>query len=149
MTVLTQPASQAPIRLEVSSRTALVTVDTARAVRGTDAETIITEIDAGSILWVFNIATDIHATRRALRIYAPALAGPAAAHLTADSVISHIIGTTREYLRGSEVERLLLCSGQLVKELHETGQLTGTITGNTRQILRTSIDHFLRTRRVM
>lgn len=140
-------ATQTSLHLPIAQRTALVTVDTARAVRGVDAESIIAEIESGAIPWVFNIAAP-QAARRELRIWAQSFHDPATASLPLPEVIERIIGTHREILRGSEVERLLLCSAQLVKQLHESGELLGELVGHARHLRRDTLATFLRRRRV-
>ena len=140
-------SQQAALKLPIAQRTALVTVDTARAVRGVDAESIIAEIEDGSIRWAFNIAT-ADAARRELRIWAPCLGNAEHPTRNPEQVIAEIIGTQRETLRGAEVERLLLCSAQLVKLLHEGGELRGELVGHTRHLRRDSLAAFLRRRRV-
>lgn len=137
---------QSALRLTIAQRTALVTVDTARAVRGVDAESILLEIEDGRIPWVFDIGSR-DTQRRELRIWARALDGVGAT-LSAHAVIEEIIGTRRDTLRGSEVERLLLCSAQLVKQLHETRELAGELVGHTRHLRRDSLAAFLQRRRV-
>jgi hypothetical protein len=139
--------TQRTLSLTLSQRTALVTVDTARAVRGVDAESVLDEIEDGRIPWVWDIAS-LGSERRELRIWAEGLRSAECGVRSAEDVIAEIIGTTRPTLRGSEVERLLLCSAQLVKQLHEAGELRGALVGHTRHLRRDSLAEFLRRRRV-
>lgn len=142
------------LQLTLSQRTALVTVDTARAVRGVDAETILAEVDCGGLAWAFDIGrqpggSDVD-RRRELRIWAPCLdATGAQPEGGARAVLDQVIGTHRGTLRGSEVERLLCCSAAHVKALHESGELRGEIVGRTRHITRESLAEFLKRRRVV
>ena len=138
---------QRSLSLTLSQRTALVTVDTARAVRGVDAESILAEIEDGRIPWVWDIALP-GSERRELRIWAEALLSAECGARSAESVIGEIIGTTRPTLRGSEVERLLLCSAQMIMRLHAAGELAGALVGHTRHLRRDSLAEFLRRRRV-
>jgi hypothetical protein len=142
---------QTALRLTLAQRTELVTVDTARAVRGVDAESILAEIDDGRIPWAFDVSVlgSHQSERRELRLWATALLdGEATAKLAAEQVLDTIIGTHRETLRAPEVERLLLCSAQHVARLHATGALVGHRVGNVRHLTRASLAQFLRTRRV-
>ena len=137
---------QPTLQLPIAQRTALVTVDTARAVRGVDAESIFAEIDDGRIPWVFDIAAP-GAARRELRLWARSIIAPDARQ-PLGAVLAAIIGTNRAVLHGGEVERLFLCSAQLIKQLHEAGELRGALVGHTRHLQRDSLIAFLTRRRV-
>jgi hypothetical protein len=139
--------SQRALRLTLHQRTALVTVDTARAVRGVDAESILAEIDDGRIPWVWDIAMP-GADRRELRFWGPALEDPGTADQAEADVLASILGTTRPTLRGAEIEVRLLCSAPHVKRLHEAGELVGLLVGHTRHIRTDSLVAWLRRRRV-
>lgn len=137
--------SQRLLQLQLSHRTALVTVDTARAVLGVDAETIAARIDEGTLRWVFDLALP-QAERRELRLWAGALIAPEHVPANAERVLTAIIGHTRPTMRGAEVEQLFLCSAQHVARLHDLRLLTGEIVGHTRQITTASVTSFLRAR---
>lgn len=137
---------QPSLSLQINQRTALVTVDTARAVRGVDTESILAEIESGNIRWVFDIALP-GAARRELRIWASSLIAPEFKHAEAD-VLRAVLGTTRDTLRGAQVAQLLLCSYNHVQRLHDLKLLTGAIIGHTRQIQTASLGSFLRSRLV-
>jgi hypothetical protein len=132
-------------KLNRAQRTALVSVDTARAVRGVDAESIQAEIEDGSIQWAFDVAAP-RSRRRELRIWGACLDDPPPGALPFEEVIWELVGTQRASFRGAEVEHLLLCSAAHVKALHKAGELRGEIIGHTRQITRESLVDFLRRR---
>jgi hypothetical protein len=133
------------LQLQLNQRTALVTVDTARAVLGVDAETIAARIDEGQIRWVFDIALP-GAERRELRLWASSLVAPEIVHRDSARVIAAIIGHQRATLRGGEVEQLLLCSAQHIQRLHEARLLAGQIIGHTRHLTAASLTAFLQAR---
>jgi len=135
------------LQIQISHRAALVTVDTARVVRGVDAESIVAQIEEGSIAWAWDIGL-AGTGRRELRIWSGCLGTPVAVRLTEAQVIEEVIGTQRPTLRGSEVERLLCCSAQHVAALHERGALAGVVAGKVRHLRRESLVEFLRQRRV-
>jgi hypothetical protein len=133
------------LQLQISQRAALVTVDVARVVRGVDAESIFAQIEDGTIPWAWDIG--LARGRRELRIWGRCLGGPTPKADEA-GVIDDVIGTHRETLRGSEIERLLCCSAAHVQALHERGCLSGIVAGRTRHIRRDSLAAFLRHRRI-
>ena len=135
---------QPSLSLTLHQRTALVTVDTARAIMGVDAESVAAMVDDGRLPVVFDIALP-GANRRELRIWARSLEPSFSLQPSAFS-LADLIGTSRETLRGSEVERLLLCSAQHVKALHGCGLLLGQIVGHTRHITRASLTDLLAAR---
>ena len=86
--------------------------------------------------------------RREYRIWKGGLADAEGRLRSAEEVIAEIIGTTRPTLRCSELEVILCCSSQLIKALHESGELLGALVGHTRHLRRDSLAAFLRRRRV-
>ena len=137
--------NQRLLQLQLSHRTALVTVDTARAVLGVDAETIAVRIDEGALRWVFDIALP-QADRRELRVWAASLIAPDQMPRDAARVLSCILGHNRPTMRGGELEHLLLCSAQHIQRLHEAGLLSGEIIGHTRHLTTASVLAFLKAR---
>lgn len=132
-----------------SARHPLVTVELARIALGVDAEMVVEAIEDGRIAWAFDIACDPGSRRRELRIWRDCLELNAVLPHDPAEVITAIIGTTRVTLRGSEIERLLLCSSPHVKVLHEAGELTGHIVAHQRILETSSLSAFLARRRVI
>lgn len=145
------------LHLTLNQRTTLVTVDTARAVLGVDAESVAAMVDDGRLPAVWDIALP-GAHRRELRIWAGSLEEsfkiqdssfkPGSPLETENLKLETLIGTSRETLRGAEVERLLCCSAQHVQALHKAGEIAGTVVGHTRHITRASLEAFLARRRL-
>lgn len=125
---------------------ALVSVSIARAALGVGAAGVLAAIEDGRIEWAFDVAVRVGG-RRELRILAACLGG-AAVPRDLNGVLVSILGHQRQRFRGSEVQRILLCSSPHVKCLHEAGELSGEIIGHTRHITRASLAGFLRRRRV-
>lgn len=136
--------------LRLNQRTVLVTVDTARAVLGCDAEMVSEMIDDGRLRWVWDIGVRDGGRRRELRILARDLVAPdRSGELTPENAILMVLGTNRFELRGSEVERMLVCSAAHVAELQRSGHLTGRIVSGVRHIRRDSLQRFLEQRMVV
>lgn len=143
---------QLPLSLTLSQRTVLITVDTARAVLGVDADTIRTRIQTGEIRWAFDISSHAsHASHLAEpRLLALELVHPARAQaMTLPDIIDHIIGTTRESLTRVETARTLLCSRPHIKALVDTAHLAPDATRPATHILRASLATLLRLRQIV
>ena len=145
---------QPQLSLVVPASTALVTVETARALLGCDEDSVLGLIDEGKIAWAWDIALTRDKTRRIreLRIWAQSLVarqelgeqpgGPI------ESVIREVVGMrTRERMRASEVRALLCCSQQHIQRLAQCGELRGEVErGIRRWITRESLEQFLKRR---
>lgn len=137
------------LNLQLHQRTALVSVDTARAVLGVDIETILDRIDSGIYQWAFDIspAPDHDEHKREIRIWGKDIIAPGMA-TELNVAIDCIIGTQRDRLRGTEVAHLLLCSGATIMRLVDQKLLCGPLTGHTQHITRASLAQFLIKRRI-
>lgn len=144
---LRAPQSAVPLRLSLSARTVLVTIDTLRAVQGVDAEAIWAGVDEGRWHWVFDVAAHRRRNLRELRFWARELIAPAdCARLTIDEALAGILGTGRNYLRGSEVAQLLLVCRPTVFRLWQEGELRGAVAHRILKITRASLARFLQRR---
>ncbi len=133
----TRPAGTLPM----SARTILVGLGTVRAVLGVDAESVLAQVDAGELKWVFNLALGME--KRTLRFYLPELSAPAeVSRLALAEVIARITGAGATIRRG-ELERRLVVShvtiGRWIKERHITLAAPGLVS-------RPSLESFLTTR---
>lgn len=131
---------QPTLNLKLHQRTALVTVETARSVKGVDAQTILGMIDTGELPFAFNIATQ-NAVRE-IRLWARDLIAPDA-RIPLSTAIEAIIGTARPQLRAGEVAHILVCHGATIMRMVDLGLLSGPLVGHTRHITRESLASFL------
>lgn len=124
-------------------RTALVPVETARAVLGVEAEEIWARIESGEILYAY----DIRAGRgtREVRIWVKELVDDTR-RVSCEQALCAILGTHREQWRAREVWQLLLCSRPHLRRLLQKGELSGPRMGAQQFITRASLADFLRRR---
>jgi hypothetical protein len=147
-------ATQRPLGLALSQRTALVTMETVRAALGVDAETIWMRIECGQLRWVFDVSavTNSQPGRlRELRFWAREVIAPETCReLAPEAVVDQVVGVKeREHLRSSEVAHLLLVSDPHVGRLWQRGLLPGLIAGRTLKLRRDGLVTFLRERIVV
>lgn len=126
----------------MSQRTVLLTMETVRAVLGTDAEAVWAMVDNGGLRWVFDISVQPAALRQ-LRFWTGEIVAPEqAATQTPDQVIAGILGHGESRRRG-EIERQWICSAQHVMRLIKEGELD--LIG-PQKISRASLAAFLKRR---
>lgn len=142
------PSAQRRLPLEVSANVALVTVETVRAVRGVDAESVVACIEEGKIRWAWDVAAPGSASRREIRIWADEIADPAAvAGMSLASVISAVIGSTpggRQ--RAAVIETRWTISAQHIAALVRAGVWQEDRIGHTRYLRRQTLEAFLQER---
>jgi hypothetical protein len=144
---MTQVNDQLLIPFRIHQRTVLVTVETAKAALGLDAESIWAMIDCGEIRWAWNIATRVNGLRE-IRIWARELMQPGL-ELPASEVIDMLIGTSRPRLTSVEIARhVLCCSRPHMLDLLRSGELAGDMVGHHQFVHRASLAEFL-TRRML
>jgi len=137
---------QRHLNLPVHQRTVLVTVDTVRAARGVDADTILGQVDAGELRWAWDVSAGKGEVRE-LRLWAREIIAPeACAKLTAAAVVSSVIGSDKARWRGTELAQLLLVSRPHIKALADAKELPGQIAAGTLWVARAALEKFLTTR---
>jgi hypothetical protein len=139
--------------LAVAARTALVTVETARAMLGVDADTVFALHESGELRWAWDIgATRSHAAskageRREWRIWARSVQAyqrkEALTCQTIQSVVAEILPVRRERFPSGEAGQLLCCSRHHLSVLVRAGLLEHTFTGGGFFISRASLAQFL------
>ena len=148
-------ALQTQLPLVVHRRTALVTVDTARAVLGVDADTILARIELGAIRWAWDIGMHGRATDRVIpeyRLWArelfsqPPIIPAAPSQLTPQEVIHAVIGVERLRMTRVEVAHLLLCSRPHIMALVRVGELQADDANPLNFVTRLSLGKFLESR---
>lgn len=113
--------------LAISSRTVFVDVAFVRAARGISADKVRELVDAGKLLWVFNLArTNERSRPRHLRFWSPEiLNAQAVADLRLENVIEKILPAARHRFNGAEIGRWLMISRSKVQQLGF--ELTGVL----------------------
>jgi len=145
---MTATIQQRSLNLSISARTVLVTLDMVRACRGVDADTVLAQVDAGELRWVWDVSSG-GGTVRELRFWAREIIAPEmSANFKPAQVISLVLGTDRARWRGVEIAQLLLVSRPQIFRLHEAGDLKGDIVGGTLYVARAVVEKFLTQRRV-
>lgn len=139
---------QRRLALEVSANVSLVTVETVRAVRGVDAESVVASIEEGRIRWAWDFAAPGSATRREVRIWADEIADPeAVAKRSLAEVIAAVIGATpggRQ--RAAVLETRWTISAQHIQALVRAGVWQEDRIGHTRYLRRQTLEAFLQER---
>lgn len=134
------------LALVLHPRTALVPVETARAVLGCEAEGVWARIESGELLYAFNIsAVSAGNKAREVRLWVGELMGrPRRPGL--EQALEEILGTFRAQYRAHEVWQMLLCSRPHLRRLLHAGELGGPRKGAVQYITRASLADFLRRR---
>ena len=133
---------------ELSQRTALVTLDFVRTIRGVDTEAINAQVDAGELQWVWDVSSG-QGHARALRFWSREIISPVATRkLTAAAVVDLLLGRGRTRWRGVELAQLLLVSRPQVCRLRQSGALKGEIISGVLYVPRPVVEHFLTSRLV-
>ena len=144
------------LNLALHQRTALVTVETARAALGIDADSVLARIDAGLLRWAWDVSAspppprhspaqrDDGGSLREIRLWARELIAPElCADLDPAHAIRLVIGLDRDRLRAVEVAQLLLISRPTIMRLVAAGELQGPRTGHAQLVQRSSLAAFL------
>lgn len=138
-------SQQRPLVLPIASEVTLVDIQTIRALRGLDAESVAALIDAGRIRWVWDFSLP-GAVRRELRFLAAEAMG-AASTVTASraDAIDMAIGVppSRTRVRAAELEQRWVVSNQTILRLGRIGEITVEIAGHTKWVMRESLVKFL------
>lgn len=135
--------AQRHLNLSISQRTVLVTVDMVRACRGVDADTIMAQVDAGELRWVWDVSNGAGDVRE-LRFWAKEIIAPDfTGSLTPREAINQTLGTDRARWRGVEIAQLLLVSRPHIFRLHEADELRGEIVSGTLYVTRAVLEKFL------
>lgn len=136
---------QRSLALCVSANVVLATVDTARAVLGLDAESVVAQVEEGRLRWVWDFAAP-GSTRRELRFWVPELSNGTKPQ-PVDQVVAAVIGATpggRQ--RAAIIEVRWAISAQLIMALVRTGCWAEDRVGHTRYLRRASLETFLQSR---
>ena len=104
--------------------TPLVHLETVAALQGQSMERLYQAVDAGELLWCFNLAVRPDGLRD-LRLWSAELMDPTVRQLPLDQALARIIGTSRARLRGTELTLLLGISRPHVLKLCRSH--TGTV----------------------
>ena len=139
--------------LSVSARTALVTVETARAMLGVDSDTVFALHESGSLRWAWDIgASRAHSARsagerREWRIWARSVQAyqkrEALPFSTIQAVVGEILPVRRDRFPSGEAGQLLCCSRHHLSMLVRAGLLARSFTGGSFYISRESLSQFL------
>lgn len=145
---LVAPAQPAPIgRLPIltGGTVTLVDINTVRAFRGLDAESVLSLVDCGQLRWVWDFAAGD--SRRELRFLVAEVFERKT--LTESQAIDAALGTTqRTRLRGSELEQRWVVSAQLLQNLARLGEIESDVESHTRWFGVHSIRQFISRRLV-
>lgn len=142
---------QMALQLPVTSATTLVSVDTARAVLGLDAQSVTALCESGELEYTFDLRrTD--AERREVRIwtesllaYARGIRLPADPMAAIESIIGHSLA---EWIACSQLSLRFTVHRRSVVRWIESRDVVGVLTGHTHQIQRQSLVPFLTSRRI-
>lgn len=141
---------QSRLALPVAQATTLVSVDTARAALGLDAESVTALCESG-LLVAFDLSTGC-STRREIRIWADSIRGHVdGIHVAADphDEIEAIIGhTAAEWIACTQLAQRFCVHRRSVYRWREDGDLDGHLVGHVMQVRRSSIVPFLSHRRI-
>ena len=123
----------------------LVSIDTVRAFRGLDSESVFALVECGQLRWVWDFAAG--PSRRELRfLVAEVFEGKT---LTESQAIDAALGTTqRARLRGSELEQRWVVSAQLLQNLARSGEIASDVENHTRWFDAHSLRQFVSRRLV-
>lgn len=135
-----------PLALKLSARTVMADLQTVRAVKGLDAESIVAMVDNAfhpeRLRFVFDVGCGAKGAARELRFWATEIIAPEfTAKFKIDEAVASILGA-RETFRRSEIEMQWIVSAQHISNLIKSGALVEE--GN--RLLSTSLKNFLRRR---
>ena len=129
----TAPIQQRCLPLEISARSALVTLETVRITRGCDAESVLNCVGDAThpkfLRWAFNVAVDANGTIRELRFFKDEVLGlmePGRDLLDEKHVrpvINKILGNRQSFPRG-EIEVQWTINATTISRHVKAGELT-------------------------
>lgn len=144
MQLTDRPLIQQPLALKLSARTILVNLESVRAAKGIDAESVVAMVRNARhpehLKFVFNIAENPRDSRREeLRFWTTEIVAPEFVQKVAiDQAVAEIIGA-RETFRRTEIAMQWVCSDTLIGRLIKAGELVEE--GN--RLLSVSLKNFL------
>lgn len=132
-------ATEMGLNLKVSAATVFLDLQSVRAHFSLDAESVLAMVDAGELVWVFDIGLG---DRRELRFWAKELIAPAECPRTLTTAVQSILGSGATITRG-QIERQWVTSAQHVMRLIREKEIT-LITPS--KVSRPSVVNFLTAR---
>jgi hypothetical protein len=132
------------LQVSLSQRTVLVPTDVVRAVLGVDTEAVVEKVDAGELMWVFNVSAKSNI--RELRFWVRELQSPECGRLSSEEAVQRILGDRRQRWCGTQIQQLLMISRPSVMRWHRAGDLPGEKVGRTFWTTRTALEQFLTSR---
>lgn len=147
-------AHQGRLPISVANNTTLLTVDTARAVLGVDAETIYALCESGALSHAFDLVARGAGEMPSIRIWQECVARrqrmePQPAVTDAEA-LDAIVGFARsEFIAAGHVAQRFTTHRSTILRLHQTGQLVGSFTGHKLQFRRADVIRFLAGRRYL
>lgn len=142
---------QPRLSLVVAQSTTLVTLDTARAVLGMDAESVTALCESGRLAYAFDLAAAPN-LRREIRIWTECLQSyQAGIQLPQDddSAIESIVGHSySEWIACSQVAQRFCIHRRTVYRWSAAGEVLTNHSGNVVHVLRNSLTTFLQVRRI-
>lgn len=138
---------QTLLRLNRTYRPVLVGIDQAMSTLGYDCAVVLDMVDAGELLWVFDVAC-VGAGRRELRFWLGELMAPAFQRsATLDVVLNCVVGhELLPDIRNQTVSHILGVRHTTVHRLWKSGELAGVLSNRTLWIHRAGLVAFLRAR---
>lgn len=143
--------TQTRLALPVASATTLVTVDTARAALGLDAESVTALCESGRLL-AFDVCTSCAAERRELRIWVDSIRGYIDGvrvgddlRATLDLIIGHELA---EYIPAAQLAQRFCVHRRSVYRWAESGDIEAHTVGHSIKVVRASLVPFLSGRRI-
>jgi len=144
---------QRALRFDIASNVTLLDVDTVRAARGCDAETVFALVEEGELAPAFNLALE-PGSRRELRIWRGSLEADAQKRIPAEAAIAAAVFTTPEQLKAQPEHRVRAVqleigwciSASTTHRLCEQRELKAIKVGHTWWVQRQSAANFLRRR---
>jgi hypothetical protein len=140
-------AIQRSLPLEISARSALITLETVRIMRGCDAETILDAVGIAThprfLRWIFDVSAKQGGKIRELRFWKDELTDAASVSKWAEPkhMIPRILGNRRSFPRG-EIEVQWTINAMTISRLVRAGELTEV----NRELTRASLAAFLERR---
>lgn len=143
--------SQARLALTIAQGTTLVTVDTARAVLGMDADSVAGLCESGALAYAFDLRS-ASADRREIRIWAQSIEsyvrGTQVEGSDWDAIESIVGHHTADWIACSRLAQRFVVSRRSIDRWVREGSLYGVVTGHTLQIRRSTVVPFLTSRRI-
>ena len=142
---------QLALQLPVTAHTTLISVDTARAVLGLDAQSVAALCESGELEYTFDLRR-ADAERREVRIWTESLlAYSRGIRVESDpeSAIQSIIGhSLAEWIACSQLSLRFTVHRRSVVRWAEAHEVVGVLSGHTYQVQRASLIPVLMSRRI-